>query len=368
MYKTISIQRSTIQRRCFMITAESLDQYTTETRSLVSSSCVVLFEQLNADQINLAALRSTIEHINAHGVTPQVISWYGISHVSNKSLQQTITDNLSGEDVDQIMLMIKIDHEYWNTYDLNLGTTSDKLNNHKLAYGLAKQFNYSTLSDTHYNKTHAALSVAAASCTMDQTKDVFSVFHGQPGETLTSRIESSFDHEQSVHLLDIINNGADIYTCDNTTECKETIRDDGSGDDTLPETLKPTFATGSARESRPQTTQHKSVEPWYHHLNTNTSLDNAYISSNLIESACRSLDHARFSNIFNQIQTSPDYIHDITRLFMHDITKSSDKTLDVAQQTNKHNDFIQSQLEENVSAIKDADDRITTEDKEDVSK
>ena len=351
-----------------MITAESLDQYTSETRSLVSSSCVVLFEQLNDDQINLAAVRSTIDHINAHGVTPQVISWYETSQVSNKSLQQTITDKLSGDDADQITRMIKIDHEYWNTYDLNIGTTADKLSKHKLAYDLAKQFNYSTLSGTHYNKTHAALSVAAASCMIDQTKDAFSTFHGQTDETLSSRIESSFDSTQSAHLLDIINNGPDTYNCDITTTCEETIRSDGTGDDTLTETPKPTFTTGSAREPRPQTTQHKSVEPWYQHLNTNTSLDNAYIASNLIESAASSLDHARFGNIFNQIQTSPDYIHDITHLFMHGITVSSDKTLDVAQQTNKHNDFIQSQLEENLSVIKDADDRVTTEDIEDVSK
>jgi hypothetical protein len=350
-----------------MITAESLDQYTTETRSLVSSSCVVLFEQLNDDRVNLTALRTTIEHINAHGVTPQVISWYETSHVSNKSLQQTITDKLSGEAADQIKLMINVDHEYWNTYDLTVGTTADKLNNHKLAYDLAKQFNYSTLSGTHYNKTHAALSVAAASCTVDQTKDAFSTFHGRPGETMSSRIESSFDNKQSTHLLDIINNGADTYNCDNTDTCEETIRTDGTGDDKLTETIKPTFATGSARESKPQTTQHKSAEPWYQHLNTNTSLDNAYIASNLIESAASSLDHARFGSIFDQIQTSPDYIHDITHMFMSDTTTSSDKTLDVAQQINKHNDFIQSQLEENLSAIKDADDRVTTEDIQDVS-
>lgn len=347
-----------------MITVETLEQFTTETRSLVSSSCVVLFELLNNQPINIAAIESVADYINSRGVTPQVVSWYDMTHINYKPLKQTITDNLSDDQADQVSNMFKFDHTYWSTYELTGKPTIDKLNDHKISYRLADQIASATVDGSFYNKTHEAISIAAASCMIDQTKDVFEAFHD---ETLQSRIEKSFEQTQSTHLLDILNNSSSVYMCESSTTCEETTRTDGIGDDTSEETAVDTFSTGSAREPREQTTHFKSVEPWHQHLNTTTSLDNVYISTNLIESAASSLNHARLGSIFDQTQTSSDYTRDITQLFMDETVSSLDKPLDIAQQTNKHNDFIQSQLEENVSAIKNDDDQITTEDIQDVS-
>lgn len=347
-----------------MINSQTLEQFTTETRSLVSSSCVVLFELLNNMPINISAIRSVVNLINSRGVTPQVTTWYNTTHINHKPLQQTITDNLSGDAVDQVTDMFKFDHSYWSTYGLSTKPEIDKLNKHKISYQLAEHVAHATIDGAYYNKTHEALSIAAASCMIDQTKDVFETFHG---ETLQSRIEKSFDQTQSAHLIDIMNNSINVYRCESSTTYEETTRTDGTGDDTTEETAVDTLPTSSSREPCEQTTHFKSVEPWYQHLNTAASLDNVYISTNLIESAASSLNHARLGSIFDQTQTSSDYTRDITQLFMNETVGSLDKSLNVTQQTNKHNDFIQSQLEENVSAIKNDDDQITTEDIQDVS-
>lgn len=347
-----------------MITKETLEQFTPEMRSLVSSNCVVLFELLNNQPINIAAIEYVAKYINSRGITPQITSWYGATHITHKPLNQTINDNLSGDQADHISDMFKFDHTYWSTYELSNNPAIDKLNNHRISYQLADQIANATRDSSYFNKTHEALSIAAASCMLDQTKDIFEMFHG---ETLQSRIEKSFEQPQSTRLLDILNNSGNVYMCESPTTCEETTRTDGTGDDSASETVVDTFSTGPARESLEQTTHHKSVEPWYHHLNTATSLDNVYISTNLVESAANSLSHARLGSIFDQTQTSSDYIHDITQLFMNDTVGSLDISSDIPQQTNKHNDFIQSQLEENVSAIKNDDDQIVTEDIQDVS-
>ena len=116
-----------------MITVETLDKFTTETRSLVSSSCVVLFELLNNQPTNITAIESIAKYINYRGVTPQVVSWYDTTHINYKPLKQTITDNLSGDQADQVSAMFKFDHTYWSTYELSGKPTIDKLNDHKIS-------------------------------------------------------------------------------------------------------------------------------------------------------------------------------------------------------------------------------------------
>lgn len=346
-----------------MIDTQTLQQYTLETRAHVSSACVVLFETLNNSPVDVFVVENIIKHMNHRGLTPQMIKWYEQSDVSHKSLTQNITDSVSVSAAEPLVEMMKIDDVYWSKYNLLDITTITDLHKHKISYDAA----WHVKNTSNSNKIFESIVAAASNCVIEQTQHAYDAFFAEDDETFVSKLETSLDSTQFTHINNIINNGQSSYGCDTITLSQEIIRSDGTGDDSQSETPKQTFSTSSARVIQGPSTNFKHAGPWYQHLNTTTSLDNTLITSNIIETCADTLSHTRFGSIHDQIQTSSDYVDQITHLYTNNSTLTMDMSANDSQLVNKQNDFIRAQLIEDTNAIKNDDNQIELEDIQHVS-
>ena len=342
-----------------MILPEQTTSFPRETRSLVSQISMSLFNSLDKISPNNQLSIESLKIANQHGVTPQLIEWHSNSHLSQQDLIQTIQQNVSGDDKKQMMRLITGGDEYWNTYGLDDTPTINNRINHLKSYKCANDVYLGTTVQPDYYMVYQALTIAATYCLMTQTKDAFTCFMDK--STIESRINSVFTGDQSSKLLSIINTGESTHACESQLNLVESIRGDGVGDAPTGTPID-TFSEGSARKPRDNTIHIKTISPYVQHLLHTSTLSNVLITTDQTESCGDSLDHVRLGSIYDQAMTSSDCVDKLTQFYTQHVV-STDDVVDSDDDINKkRNDYMQSQLPENMLLTKDGDNRANVDD------
>lgn len=342
-----------------MITSEQSTAYPRETRSLVHQISMALFQSLDTVAPNKQLSIESLQLANRHGVMPQVKRWHAASHLTQQSIEQAIQQSATGDDLKQLMSLLQAGDAYWSVYSLVNPSFSDIIN-HSIAYSCAKQVHDGACSQPDYYKVYQSLTLAANNCLIKQTQAAFTSFFSE--SSIESRVSSAFSGDESSKLLTIVSSGETTHSCTASPVVVESIRGDGTGDDSTGSRVE-TFAGGSARVPSETPVNIKTNAPFEQHLTHAATLNNILITSDQAETLADSLDHVRLGSIHDQITCSSDYIDQITQFYTQDIMSTQENIDDQTEINKKRNDFMQSQLAENMLLIKNSDNRATVEDK-----
>lgn len=342
-----------------MILSDQTTSFPRDTRSLVSQISMSLFNSLDNVLPNNQLSIESLKLANQHGVTPQLVRWYSYSHLSQQDLAQTIQQNVSGDDRKQMLRLLTGGDTYWGTYGLQNTPDTDKRINHLKSYKCANDVYIGTNTQPDYYMVYQALTIAATSCLMTQTKDAFTSFMDK--STIESRIGSVFTGDQSSKLLSLITTGESTHACDSQPDVVESIRNDGVGDDVTGASVD-TFSGGSSRKPRDITTHIKTIAPHVQHLSHAATLTNVLITTDQAEACGDSLDHVRLGSIYDQSTTSSDCVDKLTQFYTQHVVLTDDAVDTDADIDKKRNDYMQSQLPENMLLTKDGDNRANVED------